>query len=71
MEHRYCDRMLAVRAFVIAMSTVLLVPTAVASADDDSPPPGPAGPPPVSRVVFEQDLIDSLVQIVEHPSPPE
>jgi len=30
-----------------------------------------AGPPPVSRVVFEQDLIDSLVQIVEHPSPPE
>ena len=45
MEHRYCDRMLAARALVIAMSTVLLVPTAVASADDDAPPPGP---PPVS-----------------------
>lgn len=48
MEHRYCDRMLAARAFVMAMSMVLLVPTAVASADDDAPPPGPAGPPPVS-----------------------
>jgi lipoprotein-anchoring transpeptidase ErfK/SrfK len=52
MSPRYCDRMLAVRTFITALSSTFLVtlavPMAVASADDDGPPPPPSGPPPVS-----------------------